>query len=383
MRVLYVIDSLGSGGTEMSLVELVPPLTAAGVSPTIACLESRSTEGVEDRLESQGVDVRVLRPGGFVSQVRQTAAIARAIDADLIHTMLYRSNIVGRVAGRRTGTSVVSSLVNTPYAAERLADPRLRSGPMRVARAVDGFTARHLTRRLHAVSHTVKAHAVDALHVPAERIVVIERGRDPERLGVPSRARHEAARDRLGIPDGAEVIVNVGSREYQKGHRHLLDALALLAPTRGQLLLLVAGRNGNTAAELDRQVQTLGLEARVRFLGHRADVPEILAAADIFVFPSLFEGMPGALIEAMALGLPAVAFDIPAVREVVEPDVEALLVPPGNAAALAAAVAALLDDPQHRQRLGASGRRTFLERFVLDRSVERMWAFYGSVLGQP
>ena len=383
MRVLYVIDALGEGGTEMSLAEIVPRLAAAGVSPTITCLKSRGREGVQDRLTTQGFDVRVLRPGGLVAQVRQTAAVARAIDAELIHTMLYRSNVVGRLAGRLARTPVVSSIVNTNYAPERLADPRLSTAGMWITRLVDGFTARHLTRALHAVSHTVKAHAVETLHVPAERITVVERGRDPERLGAPSPARTEAARVSLGIPPDVEVLVNVGRREYQKGHRHLIDAVALLAGTRPQLVVLVAGRDGNTSADLERQVEVLGLGDRVRFLGHRADVPEVLAAGDVFVFPSLYEGLPGAVIEAMALGLPVVAADIPPVREVVEQDVNALLVPPGDAPALAAALVELLDNPERRRRFGACSRSVFLERFVLDRSVAGMLAFYSDAADTP
>jgi len=141
--VLYAIDALGERDVlEMSLAELVPPLAAAGISPTIVCLKSRGNEAVRNRLTAQGFDVRVLRPGGLASQVRQTADVARATDADLIHTALYRANIVGGLAGRVTRTPVVRSLVNTGYASERLADPRLTTGRIGIARNLrrHGFT---------------------------------------------------------------------------------------------------------------------------------------------------------------------------------------------------------------------------------------------------
>ena len=110
----------------------------------------------------------------------------------------------------------------------------------------------------------------------------------------------------------------------------------------------------------------------MRFLGHRDDAPEVLAAADVFVFPSLYEGLGGALIEAMALGLPIVASDLPAIREVVEPGSNALLVEPGSPADLADAIVALADDPERRRRMGARSRAIFEDRFTLERSARRM-----------
>jgi glycosyltransferase involved in cell wall biosynthesis len=121
----------------------------------------------------------------------------------------------------------------------------------------------------------------------------------------------------------------------------------------------------------------------VRFLGHRKDVPEVLAAGDVFVFPSLYEGFGGALLEAMALGLPIVASDIPAVREVVDDGANAILVPPGDAPALASAIDGLLDDTGRRQAFGARGRTMFCERFVLDRVAEQMLAFYAATVTRP
>jgi glycosyltransferase involved in cell wall biosynthesis len=111
-------------------------------------------------------------------------------------------------------------------------------------------------------------------------------------------------------------------------------------------------------------------------LGHRNDLPEVLAASDVFAFPSLYEGLGGAAIEAMALGLPVLASDLPALREVVENGASALLVPPADPFALATALARLLDNEALRRRLGARGREIFRARFTLDRSQERMIELY-------
>ena len=142
------------------------------------------------------------------------------------------------------------------------------------------------------------------------------------------------------------------------------------------------GRNRTLYFHFDNGQVWRQTEARVRFLGHRSDVPELLAAADLFVFPSLFEGLPGAVIEAMALALPVVAADIPAVREVVEPGGSAVLVPTRDSAALAEALGSLLEDAERRESFGRRGREIFEERFTLAQSAEKMISFYRGLWGE-
>ena len=156
---------------------------------------------------------------------------------------------------------------------------------------------------------------------------------------------------------------------------------------RPKLVLLIAGRSGHLTAELERLRSQNGLNGAVRFLGHRTDVPEILAAADLFVFPSLYEGMPGAVIEAMALGLPIVATNIAPVREIVEEGRNALLTKPASAAELATAIEMLLEDGQKATAFGTRSREIFEKRYTLDQSVARMIELYHRVAamknGQP
>ena len=114
-------------------------------------------------------------------------------------------------------------------------------------------------------------------------------------------------------------MVSLGSQDFQKGFAHLIEAAAGLASTYPRLVVVVAGRPGQASQELESLRDQLGVSETVQFLGHRDDAPEILAAGDIFALPSLFEGFPGAVLEAMALSLPVVASDIPPVREIVRP----------------------------------------------------------------
>jgi glycosyltransferase involved in cell wall biosynthesis len=377
VRVLYVIEALGEGGTEMSLAELLPGLRARGVDATIVLLKSRGEEGVERQLRSDGFDIRVLAYAGLIGRVRQVRALIQTFRPELIHTMLYRADQVGRLAAMGTGVPVLTSLVNVSYDRARLDDPGLSAARVRLAQVADAVTAHLGTDAFHAVSDHVKDHAVRTLHVRPERITVIPRGRSRERLGWPSPARREAARSALGIADGAPVVVNVGRQEYQKGHLHLLNALPYVLAKHPDCYTLIAGREGAMTPALQEQVERLGINESIRFLGHLPSIAEVLAAGDVFVFPSLYEGMPGAVIEAMALGLPIVANDIGPVREIVEPHGNADLVDASNSPLLASAISEVLVDDQRRIAMAHCSLALFADRFGVDRTVELMFDLYG------
>jgi glycosyltransferase involved in cell wall biosynthesis len=376
MRIAFLINGLGRGGAERSLAELLPGLRARGITPSVICLDGGGE--LEEAVLDAGVEVR--RLGGTLAgaAIRLRGWLRRERPA-LLHTSLFEADVVGRLASVGTGVPVLCSLVNTTYAPVRLQDPNVRAWRLRAVRRIDASTARHLVAHFHAVSRAVKEAAVSDLGIPPERITVVERGRDPARLGAPSPGRRAAARRALGVGEGEVVLLNVGRQEFQKGQEHLLEAVARLVGRYPGLRLFVAGRQGHATGRLQAAVGRLGLGGTVRFLGHRDDVPELLAAADVFVFPSLYEGLGGALIEAMALALPIVASDLPAIREVVEEGRNAVLVPPASPEALAGAIVSVLEGGHRRQAMGARSREIFEERFTLERSVARMVELYERV----
>jgi glycosyltransferase involved in cell wall biosynthesis len=378
IRVLYVIEALGEGGTEMSLAELLPRLREAGVEPVVVCLKSRGDEGVEHGLAAAGFDIRVLRPGGMLDQVRQLRTIVKTERPELVHTMLWRANQVGRLATLRR-VPLVTSLVNESYGPARLADPHVGRRGLRIAQAIDIVTSWALTNGFHAVSQSVKDAEVRDLRISPSRITVVRRGRDERRLGEPSAERRVAARAQYGIADGQPVLVNVGRQEFQKGHRHLLAALPAILASQPDTVVLSAGRSGTETAALERMTQDLGIGEHVRFLGHVAAVGDLLSAGDVFVFPSRYEGMPGAVIEAMAMGLPVVGNDIAPIREVVEVGGNALLVDAEDPRALAGAVLELVADDDLRRAFGAASRHIFESQFRLDQSVRGMLDLYANL----
>jgi glycosyltransferase involved in cell wall biosynthesis len=374
LRVLIVINGLGTGGAERSLAEMLPRLVDDGIRPLIVVMNRRQ-EGVESQILER-YETYFLKSRRVPTKALELRRLIREYRPHLVHTTLFESNLVGRLATAGSSTPLLTSLVNTPYDKARRVDPNLHTVHLRVVRTIDRLTA-PLTTHFHAITRAVKTAAVNDLGIPARRISVIPRGRNRARLGEPSRDRRRKVRLRLRIDDDRPLLITVGRQEYQKGQRYLIEAMQLVASQNERVRLLIAGREGNASGDLALMMRTdRGLGDRVSFLGHRDDVSDLLAASDIFVFPSLWEGLGGALIEAMALGLPIVVSDIPAAREVVEADGNAVLVEPGDPRALADAILRLLGDPQQRTRFAKRSKVIFAERFELERSAQRLITLY-------
>lgn len=372
-KYLFVINSFLAGGAERSLLELLPHLVEQGITPVIACLDYREV-GFEEDVRSAGYDVRLLDGSNRLGKIRSLRRLIQVEQPDLVYTSLFDADLAGRIAAVGLDVPVMSNLANTAYDPARLADPNVDGRRLRIVQLVDGWTSRHLTDHFHAVSRAVKDSTVETLKVDPDRITVVKRGRDAERLGRRTPDRRAASRAMLGVDEAAEVVVTVGRQEYQKGHRFLVEAFAKVVADRPHARLFVAGREGHASPALAELVGRLGLGETVTMLGHRADVPEVLAAADLFVFPSLYEGLGGALIEALALELPVVASDLPALREVVCEAENADLVPPGDAHALAAAIVGLLADDERRTRYGHRSRELFDAEFHVEDATEQMVA---------
>ena len=260
----------------------------------------------------------------------------------------------------------MTNLVNTSYDLARRQDPNIRLSRLRIVRYVDAWTARRLTTHFHAISEAVEASAVEHLGIDADRVTVIPRGRDRHRLGQPGAGRAQSVRDSLGVAADTRLLLTVGRQEFQKGHEYLIRAFAAVRDDHPAARLMIAGRQGHMSDRLAALVDELELGESVDLLGHRPDVADLLCAADLFVFPSLYEGLGGALIEASAMGLPIVASDLPALREVVDEYRNASLVPPGDAERLADAIGRLLDDPKTMQAFGDHSLVVFEDRFQLD-----------------
>jgi glycosyltransferase involved in cell wall biosynthesis len=202
---------------------------------------------------------------------------------------------------------------------------------------------------------------------------VIPNGIDPERYG--TTANRAALRARLGLDANRDYVIHVARMHPVKDHPTLLHAFAQVATTHANVDLLLAG-DGPGRDDLEALAARLGISARVRFLGVRQDVPDLLNAADIFTLPSISEAASLTLLEAMAAGLPAVVTDVGGNGEIVRAGVDGLLVPRGDASALAQAFRRLLDDPSERTRMGRSGQERVRSDYRLDNTIDAYMSMY-------
>jgi glycosyltransferase involved in cell wall biosynthesis len=379
MRVVHLIESLAPGGAERSLADMAPHLIRSGVDLGIVVLHDR--HGLAEEVRSAGASVDVLAGSNRVAWVGQATKLIKARRPDLVHTTLFDADLVGRTASRLAGVRVVSSLVSTSYGTEHRNESTQRAMKVRAAQLADIVTAR-VVSRFRAVSQAVKDASVEGLHLKADLVEVIPGGRDPARLGRVTAERRSAARASLKL--GAEpVVLAVGRQEPPKGLDLLLRAVPALREANPSVQVIVAGQPGRSSAELASIMNELDLAGSVRLLGHRDDIAELFCAADVFVLPSLREGMPGVVLEAMALEVPIVASDIAPVREALGDPSLAALFQPGDSAGMATAVTKTIRDPMAGRQRATRAREQFITQYDVARVAERMVTLYQSVLDGP
>jgi glycosyltransferase involved in cell wall biosynthesis len=379
MKVLHVIDSLGvGGGAEHSLAAQLPGLQERGVESSVVCLLPR-TGGLEAEIREMGFPVTVLPSDRWIGRVRSLRDQIIASRPDLVHATLMKACIASRIACRGLRCAQINSIVNTSYDPVRTRELRISRSKLRLLQSIDRMTARSVDE-FHAISTAVRDEAVKILGVAPESLTVIPRGRSLSQLGRQTPARRAHVRDALSIPSSSPVVLNVARQDAQKAQPVLVGAFAKVLGEHPDALLLIAGREGDASNQIRDAVASTGVGNRVRLLGHRTDVPDLLAAADVFAFPSLYEGLGGAMLEALALGVPIIGSDAPAIAEVLGEGSYGVVVPRANEEALARGLSELLADPVKRVQLSAAGRARFLAYYELGTVTDATVAMYERVL---
>lgn len=352
----------------MHLAQVLPRLVLEGYRVTIQTLAGRGA--LADRLEAGGV--RVVAPTDGARRrclVGRTARIARAAGSlwrtirsekpDVVHFFLPEAYLVGALVSFFAGSGfkrVMSRRSLNDYQAKR---------------PVLALLERFLHGRMDALVGN-SAAIVDQLAqegAPADRLRLIRNGIDFDRF--------DGHRAQPGSADGRLRLIVVANLIAYKGHVDLIDALVSRRDALPDWELLCVGRDDGIGETLATRARAGGIEARIRFLGARADVPALLSSAHIALLCSHEEGFPNAVIESMAAGLPVIATRVGGVPEAVEHDETGLLVPARDPVALGNAIEALARDPSRRARMGDAGRARAHRFFGLDPCVRSYSELYG------
>ena len=385
LKVLHLIEGLGSGGAERLLYTNLKHFDRARLENEVVTVFSAADYWKQPILDLDvpvsTLDCRSLRD--IMTGVRRLRKEIARFQPHLIHTHLWTANIVGRIAGFLTGTPVISSIHNPEYEPEVLTDTaHLNSKKLFVARSLDKWTARVACRKMLAVSRYVKASASLHLDFPPEKIEVLYNPVDVSDLCSGSVRTRAGVLNELNLPADSLILLNVARVAPQKG---LLYAIQSLAEIRRKFpethLISVGGKDDATwLARLEEEIEKLGLKNHVHLLGARRDVKDFLYNCDLFVFPSLFEGLGIALTEAMAVGCACVASDIKPLDEFVENEVDGMFFPPRNPAALARAAVNLLENEKKREAIGAAAREKALSLFQPQPAADKLTEIYFSMI---
>ncbi|TMC72682.1 MAG: glycosyltransferase [Chloroflexi bacterium] len=356
----HLIESDGPGGAERMLASLAAELQAAGARNVV--FAPAGGEGwLARELSGTGVQIELFRFDRGLSPAfaRWLADTLRRHRVTLTHSHEFTMAVYGAWAARGAGVPHVFTMHGSRYYAERLR----RRVALRVAAALSGSVV--------AVSRGLAGHLRRDLWIRASRIATIPNG---ARLALVTQS---SLRDELRLGPADQLAVAVGNLYPVKGHHFLLEALALLAPRFPRLHVAIAGR-GDLEGPLRARAQALDVGDRFHLLGLRSDVGNVLAGADVFVLPSLSEGVPLALLEAMLAARPIVATAVGEVPTVLSGRA-GVVVPPGDAAALASALASILADPAQARRLSATAATRAAEEYTLDTMVQRYLALYAQL----
>lgn len=364
--IVHVVHSLETGGLENGVVNLANT-SGREFRHVIVCMTGAGA--LRSRLNEE-VEVFALgkRPGHDVRAFLRLIRLLRRVRPAVVHTRNWAA-FDAIPAARLAGVGV---LVHGEHGREAN-DPQGRDRRRNRIRRLLAPLVNHFV----SVSRDLERWLVEDVRLPARKVTTIPNGVDLARFGQGDRRESRA---RLGLPSEAAIVGTVGRLDPVKDHAGLLRAFAVLPPGPQDSMLVIAG-DGPCREDLTRLVGTLGLAERVRLLGDCRDVPGVLAALDLFVLPSIAEGMSNTILEAMATGLPVVATRVGGNPELVEDHATGRLVGIQDPAALAEAIAVYLDDSHLRAVHGKAARQRATERFGLDRMCESYVDLYRRLLG--
>lgn len=361
IKVLQLLVNMPVGGAENMVAEIIAGLDPQKFQVSAACIGAPGPMAEEliktgYPVTSLGLDIKHTSLWRVVRGVR---GLLREIKPDVLHTHLYHPNLYGRLAALGLGLKGVVATVHNIYS------------QVKVHRCFWNCLLGLLSDYIVVFSPQVWQDVRRYDLVPVSRLRLVSPGVRVDELQVSASVAE--AKKRLGVT--GFCLGTVARLEEQKGHEYLLAAVQRLRPEMGNLTVLLVG-DGQRKEFLKNQALKMGLGETIRFLGTRRDVPQVLRALDIFVQPSLWEGIPLTLLEAMGAGLPVVATKVGRAGEAIQDGENGRLVPPGDSEALASAILELYQQPELRREWGQRAWRTIAAKYSLESMLRQFADLY-------
>jgi glycosyltransferase involved in cell wall biosynthesis len=366
-KIVYLIIGLGSGGAEMMLYRLLGRIDREKYWPVVITLFDFKGP-LKEMIKNLGVPVKsvAVRSRYDVLALPRLYKLIKMEKPDILHTQLYAADILGRIIGRFLKVPVIVTSIRNSYYGGRIRELLFKSTEKYAdvttivsSNAAEGFISRGVIKR--------------------EKLKVVYSGLDGSLFyRITDRKEKKALRKKMKIPESGFLWVAVGNLTRQKGYSILIDAFNLL-PSEN-ISLAIAG-SGPLTPFLNKKIIELGLHDKIIIMGRVDYIPDLMAAADALVQSSIFEGLPGVLLEGMASALPVVAAAVGGVPEIVVDSITGLLVPPEDPIKLKEAMSRLMEMPEaKRLEMGQAGRLRVEEKFSLDNMVTAYENIYDQCL---
>ncbi|GJQ60335.1 MAG: glycosyl transferase family 1 [Candidatus Scalindua sp.] len=367
LHIVHLVEDLTIGGLEKVLATIALNLNRKKYKVSVWCL--REGGFFAHKLLEEGIEVKIVR----IATARNPINIYRLYKLlkirrfDIIHTHAYSAGTIGRVCGFLAGIPVIISHNHSVYAYYKKYNHFVE------------WILSHITDRIVCVSDMVKRFAIQTQKINSKKLLTIRNGIDDEPLVQDMTTAN--LRKGWGIPIDHPVVCTITHLEEHKGVVYLIKAASLLLKSRENVTFLLVG-NGSLKDSLIKLCMKLNIEKRVIFTGERIDTPEILSLIDVFVLPSIREGLGLSILEAMSHGKPIIATKVGGIPEIVTDGVNGILVPPCNPDALVSALETLLKNKEKREQMGFHGKRICNESFGSKAMVNKIELLYDELLSE-
>jgi glycosyltransferase involved in cell wall biosynthesis len=368
MNILHIIENLNIGGAQVRLLNDLKFIDKKRFNNTVCSL---SAEGkLSTQISALGVETYSLNRLPSWKSIFKLAEIIRKNRIDVIHTQLFFSDLYGRFLGKILRVpAIVTTVQSSVYEPDNNYLYSLKR------KLLDSYSGRLCNRKFIAVSEFVKCSISKHLKINPGKIEVIPNYVDIEELSRIRGQDLERIKRELSIQEEDIVLITVGRLNPAKGIQYLLLALAKVITDYKNIKLFVVG-DGFYRKDLERQAQELGLEKNVIFLGERDDVRELLHLSDIFVLPTLSEGLPVSLLEAMAVGIPAIASDIGPVCEIIKNGETGILFKAKDGQSMTRAIVGLISNLDKAKELGERGKNFVKIKYDPLKNAKLLEQFY-------
>jgi glycosyltransferase involved in cell wall biosynthesis len=362
VNVMHVIEDLENGGAERVLVTLVSGLDPRRFRPVVCCLTKKGRMAAE--LEGRGIPVVTMnkRPKIDLAMLFRLRQIMREQKIAIAHTHVFTANFWGRLAAILAGVPVLITHEHSTFTVEN-----------RYRRWIESVLIRR-THRMIAVSENLRHRLLNKGGFSPDAVMTIHNGLRLHSARL-NEARREQLRQELGLQKFDHVIGTVGRFEPRKNYPLLLEAMTMVLQRHPAAALLMIGA-GPEEKKLQQQARDAGMAPQVIFTGYRSDISELLGLMSTFCLSSTTEGISMAILEALLAGVPVVATQVGGNPEIIPDRAYGILVPSGDAAALAEALAETLVDREAAKQMAARGqirvRELFSERHMIER-IEQLY----------